>query len=197
MAFLPRPRPQPATLEETQPELLRPVRGSALPEELRDWCDAKRIDDLLAGRIPSANPQAEVQRLLVIGVCQLYTFLLPDVFERVDDFTRLLLPDDLLTERSVPHAFQTEVTDADCAEVEVLGWLYQFYISEKKDRRSCAKKDVPPRNPGRDPALHAALDRAYLVENSLGRLWLLNRPDSRLRERMDYYIAPASRRPIS
>ena len=179
----------PVTADETQPELLRQVRGATVPNELRDWCDPKRIDDLLAGRIPSANPQAEVQRLLVVGVCQFYAFLLPDVFERVDDFHRLLLPDDLLTEHSVLHAFQTEITDADCAEVEILGWLYQFYIAEKKDavmsrKSAVATADIPAVTQLFTP--HWIV--RYLVENSLGRLWLLNRPGSRIREHMPYYI---------
>jgi hypothetical protein len=184
----------PAAAEETQPELLRLVRGGAVPEELRGWCDAKRIDGLLAGRIPSDNPQAEVQRLLVIGVCQFYAFLLPDVFERVDDFTRLLLPDDLLTERSVPHAFQTQISDADCgdgqrANVEILGWLYQFYISERKDQVMARKSAVPTDDiPAVTQLFTPHWIVRYLVENSLGRLWLLNRPGSRLREHMPYYI---------
>lgn len=179
----------PVKADETQPELLRQVRGGTVPNELRDWCDPKRIDDLLAGRIPSANPQAEVQRLLVIGVCQFYAFLLPDVFERVDDFHRLLLPDDLLTEHSVPHAFQTEITDADCAEVEIIGWLYQFYIAEKKDAVMGRKSAVPTADiPAVTQLFTPHWIVRYLVENSLGRLWLLNRPGSRIREHMPYYI---------
>jgi hypothetical protein len=179
----------PVKADETQPELLRQVRGGTVPNELQDWCDPKRIADLLAGGIPSASPQAEVQRLLIVGVCQFYAFLLPDVFERVDDFHRLLLPDDLLTEHSVPHAFQTEINDADCAEVEILGWLYQFYIAEKKDAVMARKGAVPTADvPAVTQLFTPHWIVRYLVENSLGRLWLLNRPGSRIRERMPYYI---------
>lgn len=179
----------PASAEETQPELLKLTRTGALPEELRHHVDQTRLDDLLDGRIPSANPQGEVYRHLVLAACRFYHALLPDLFERVDDATELLLPDDLLTEHSVAHGFRTEITDADCETVEVLGWLYQFYIAEKKDAVMARKSAVPSEDiPAVTQLFTPHWIVRYLVENSLGRLWLLNRPESRLREHMPYYL---------
>jgi hypothetical protein len=178
-----------ASPEETQPELLKLARTGAIPEELRRHTNPARLNDLLDGRIPSPDPQGEVYRYLVLAACRFYHALLPDLFERLDDETELLLPDDLLTEQSVVQEFRTEMTDGDCAEVEVLGWLYQFYISEKKDAVMGRKAVVPTEDiPAVTQLFTPHWIVRYLVENSLGRLWLLNRPGSHLREHMPYYI---------
>jgi hypothetical protein len=175
--------------DETQPELLKLVRNGALPAGLRKHTDPSRLDDLLDGKIPSADPQGEVYRHLVLAACRFYHALLPDLFERIDDETELLLPDDLLTEQSVAQGFRTEIRDEDCAEVEILGWIYQFYISEKKKQVMDRKAAVPTEDiPAVTQLFTPHWIVRYLVENSLGRLWLLNRPSSRLRDQMPYYI---------
>src|SRR5262249_36536470 len=133
--------------EETQPEILKLTRNGSLPEELKRHTDPTRLNDLLDGRIPTATPgadaQGEVYRHLVLAACRFYHALMPDLFEKLDDETEFLLPDDLLTEQSVVYGFRTEITDDDCGEVELLGWLYQFYISEKKDAVMARKSAVP------------------------------------------------------
>jgi hypothetical protein len=116
----------PASAAETQPELLKLTRTGALPEELKSHTDPTRLNDLLDGRIPSPDAQGEVYRHLVLAACRFYHALLPNLFERLDDETELLLPDDLLTEHSVVHGFRTEISDEDCgdgqrANVEILG----------------------------------------------------------------------------
>jgi hypothetical protein len=184
----------PASAAETQPELLKLTRTGALPEELKSHTDPARLNDLLDGRIPSPNAQGEVYRHLVLAACRFYHALLPNLFEKLDDETELLLPDDLLTEHSVVHGFRTEISDDDCgdglrANVEILGWLYQFYISERKDQVMARKSAVPTEDiPAVTQLFTPHWIVRYLVENSLGRLWLLNRPGSRLREHMPYYI---------
>jgi hypothetical protein len=179
----------PADADSTQPELLKLVREGALPEALKRHTDPARLDDLLDGRLPSAHPQQEVYRHLVLAACRYYHALLPDLFERLDDTTELLLPDDLLTEHAPVAGFRTEVTDDDCGSVEVLGWLYQFYISEKKDAVMARKTAVPTADiPAVTQLFTPHWIVRYLVENSLGRLWLLNRPQSGLRAQMPYYV---------
>jgi hypothetical protein len=179
----------PATPDETQPELLKLVRAGNCPEELQRHTSLDRLNGLLDGRIPSNDAQGEVYRHLVLAACRFYNALLPDLFERLDDETELLLPDDLLTEHSVAQGFRSEITDEDCAEVEMLGWLYQFYISEKKDQVMARKATVPTADiPAVTQLFTPHWIVRYLVENSLGRLWLLNRPDSLLRSWMPYYI---------
>jgi type II restriction/modification system DNA methylase subunit YeeA len=86
------------------------------------------------------------------------------------------------------------MTPDACEDVEVIGWLYQFYISEKKDEvfdgLKKNKKITPENIPAATQLFTPHWIVRYLVENSLGRLWLLNRPNSRLKERMEYYIEP-------
>lgn len=174
---------------ETQPQLLKMTQAGMLPEELQRHTVSARLIDLLDGRIPSNDAQGEVYRHLVLAACRFYNALLPDIFARLDDATELLLPDDLLTEQSVIRGFRTEISDGDCAEVEILGWLYQFYISERKDQVMARKSAVPTEDiPTVTQLFTPHWIVRYLVENSLGRLWLLNRPSSRLREHMPYYI---------
>ena len=179
----------PATAQETQPELLKLTRAGALPAELASLTDPVRLNQWLDGHLPSSDPQGEVYRHLVLAACRFYHRLMPFLFEALDDETELLLPDDLLTAHSVVHGFRTAISDEDCAEVEVLGWLYQFYIAERKDQVMARKSAVPSEDiPAVTQLFTPHWIVRYLVENSLGRLWLLNRPGSRLREHMPYYI---------
>jgi hypothetical protein len=133
----------PANVDETQPELLKLTRSSALPAELVSFTNPKRLNDILDGHFPSPDPQGEVYRHLILAACRFYHNLMPFLFEALDDETELLLPDDLLTEHSIVHGFRTEISEEDCSEVELLGWLYQFYISEKKDQVMARKSAVP------------------------------------------------------
>jgi hypothetical protein len=104
------------------------------------------------------------------------------------------MPDDLLSPASILARLREVLTEEVCADVEVIGWLYQFYISEKKDQVFAGLKKNQKITAENIPAATQLFTPhwivRYLVENSLGRLWLLNRPTSKLAERMDYYIAP-------
>lgn len=184
----------PANEEKTQPEILKLTRNGALPAELGPFTDPVRINDLLDGRIPSADPQGEVYRHLVLAACRYYHNLMPFLFEALDAETELLLPDDLLTMHSVAQGFRSAITDDDCAEAEIIGWLYQFYISDKKDEvfegLKKNRKITPENIPAATQLFTPHWIVKYLVENSLGRLWMLNRPHSRLAGKMDYYIKP-------
>ena len=183
----------PASGTESQPELLKLMRSGSLPAALQNHTHETRLNGLLDGQIQpaiaGADPQGEVYRELVLAVCRSYHQLLPSLFEELDDATELLLPDDLLTEGSIVGGFRKEIRDEDCEDVESLGWLYQFYISEKKDEVMARKKAVPTEDiPAVTQLFTPHWIVRYLVENSLGRLWLLNRPGSNLREQMPYYI---------
>ena len=183
----------PAAEGETQPELLKLMRAGNLPSALQSHTDQDRLHGLLDGQVQTAiagaDPQGEVYRQLVLAVCRCYHELLPNLFEGLDDASELLLPDDLLSDGSIVGAFRKEINDEDCQDVESLGWLYQFYIAEKKDEVMARKKAVPTEDiPAVTQLFTPHWIVRYLVENSLGRLWLLNRPGSKLREHMPYYI---------
>ena len=183
----------PAAEGETQPELLKLMRAGHLPAGLQSHTNESRlhglIDGLIQPAIAGADPQGEVYRELVLATCRLYHELLPNLFEGLDDATELLLPDDLLTEGSITGQFRSEISDGDCQDVETIGWLYQFYICEKKDEVMAARKAVPTEDiPAVTQLFTPHWIVRYLVENSLGRLWLLNRPGSKLRDHMPFYV---------
>lgn len=176
----------------TQPEILQEAKAGHLDDDLPLTPSARQhLFDLLAGRAPSADGQAEVYRLLLVASCNQYYEVMPFLFEKIDDYTELLMPDDLLSASSVLAAARAVLTEPVCQDVEVIGWLYQFYISEKKDEVIGAKKPIAPENiPAATQLFTPDWIVRYLVQNSLGRLWLLNRPHSRLAAQMEFYIAP-------
>jgi hypothetical protein len=183
----------PAGEGETQPEVLKLMRAGSLPVELKPHTNEARLHGLLDGQIPpaiaGADPQGEVYRELVLASCRSYHRLLPDVFEQADDYTELLLPDEILSENSIVAAFREKVSDEDCDDVEALGWLYQFYISERKDNAMAKKKSVEPRDiPAVTQLFTPHWIVRFLVENSIGRLWLRSRPESKLREHMPFFV---------
>ena len=172
----------------TRPELLSEAMAGNLP----DGAPAT-IESLLDGRTPSNNPQAEAYRLLLVYTCNQWHGPMPFLFEQIDDYTELLMPEDLLSQTSILAELRTVMTEDACQDVEIIGWLYQFYISEKKDQVFASLKKNQKITAENIPAATQLFTPhwivRYLVENSLGRLWLLNRPQSRLVEQMDYYIA--------
>jgi len=179
----------PAAPGEVQPEILKMVNAGSMPDELKDYVDQKRVIDLLNRNIPSQNPEQEVYRLLVLGACRFYHSILKTIFAKLDDETELLLPDDLLGDLSVLAGFRTEINDEDCDDVEVIGWLYQFYISDEKDKVIERKSAVPTEDiPAVTQLFTPHWIVRYITENSLGRLWMLNRPNSGLKKHMPYYI---------
>ncbi len=173
----------------TRPEILSEATAGNLPEGA-----PKTIGALLDGRTPSNDPQAEAYRLLLVHACNRWHGPMPFLFEEIDDYTELLMPEDLLSQTSILAELRKVMTEDACQDVEIIGWLYQFYISEKKDQVFAGLKKNVKITAENIPAATQLFTPhwivRYLVENSLGRLWLLNRPGSKLAERMGYYIPP-------
>lgn len=185
----------------TLPRVVSPADGATRPEILAEAIAGNLPDKappaiaaLLDGRVPSNDPQGEAYRLLLVHACNAWHEPMPFLFEKFDDYSELLMPDDLLSPASILARLREVLTEEVCADVEVIGWLYQFYISEKKDQVFAGLKKNQKITAENIPAATQLFTPhwivRYLVENSLGRLWLLNRPTSKLAERMDYYIAP-------
>lgn len=133
-------------------------------------------------------------RLLLIAQCNALASAMPFLFERIDDATELLLPDNLLHTDSVIAKLVADIPEEDWREVEIIGWLYQFYISEKKDQvigKVVKSEDIPAATQLFTPNWIVK----YLVQNSVGRLWLMANPHSGLKAQMDYYIEPAEQTP--
>ena len=186
----------PAAEGETQPELLKLMRAGSLPAELKSHTNEARLHGLLDGQIPPAmagsDPQGEVYRELVLASCRSYHQLLPELFEGLDDASELLLPDDLLSEGSIAGGLRSAISDKECEDVEIIGWLYQFYISEKKDQvigKVVKSEDIPAATQLFTPNWIVK----YMVQNSLGATWLATYPDSPLKGQMEFYIEPAEK----
>lgn len=135
----------------------------------------------------------EVFRRVIVAQCNELAECLPEVFGQVDDADALTLPDGLLnsSEHSVLYHMVEDIPEEVWDDVEVLGWMYQFYNAELKDaffkaKRKASAADIAPATQLFTPEWIVR----YMVENSLGRLWMLNHPESRLRKRMEYYIEP-------
>ncbi|MFT2186138.1 BREX-1 system adenine-specific DNA-methyltransferase PglX [Pseudomonas putida] len=176
------------------PEILAEAKMALLDEELVTGKTREKVLDLLAGKAPSSDPQGEAYRLLLVSVCNHWYGQMPFLFEQIADYTELLMPEDLLSQGSIVTSLREVMNEEVCQDVEVIGWLYQFYIAEKKDEVFAGLKKNIKISAENIPAATQLFTPhwivRYLVENSLGRLWLLNRPQSKLAERMDYYIAP-------
>ncbi|NLV30313.1 MAG: BREX-1 system adenine-specific DNA-methyltransferase PglX [Acidobacteria bacterium] len=177
-----------------QPEILAEAKMGHIDEEMVPANTRQEIFSLLNGKSPSPDPQGEVYRLLLVAACNFWNKAMPFLFQHIDDYTELLMPDDLLSGNSILTYTREAMTPDACEDVEVIGWLYQFYISEKKDEvfdgLKKNKKITPENIPAATQLFTPHWIVRYLVENSLGRLWLLNRPASKLIEQMDYYIKP-------
>lgn len=177
-----------------QPEILAEAKMGHIDEEMVGDKTRQQIFALLDGKVRSHDPQGEAYQLLVVAACNDWHRAMPFLFERIEDYTELLMPDDLLSGNSILAYTREAMTTEACQDVEVIGWLYQFYISEKKDEvfdgLKKNKKITPENIPAATQLFTPHWIVRYLVENSLGRLWLLNRPNSKLVDRMDYYIKP-------
>jgi len=180
-------------VDRTRPEILDQAAAGSIPDHVRAPV-ATRIRDLLEGRAPSREPQVEAYRLLLVAACNDLSRVMPFLFEAIADYTELLMPNELLAADGWVIRMREVMTEDACQDVEIIGWLYQFYISEKKDQVFAGLKKNQKITAENIPAATQLFTPhwivRYLVENSLGRLWLLNRPGSRLAERMEYYIAP-------
>lgn len=139
----------------------------------------------------AGDREEELYHLLLIAQCNALHACLPLLFEKVSDTSELLLPDNLLYSDSVIRRLVREIPDKDWESVEIIGWLYQFYISEKKAAvigKTVKTEDIPAATQLFTPNWIVQ----YMVQNTLGRQWLAAAPDSSLREHMPYYIEPAA-----
>lgn len=116
--------------------------------------------------------------------------ILPNVFDPITDDLALLLPDNLLNENSVIRDIVTMVDEQDWTEVEIVGWLYQYYIADQKESffsnrgKKAGKKDIPVATQLFTPKWIVK----YMVDNSLGKYWLERYPDQDIEKSLDYYL---------
>jgi Eco57I restriction-modification methylase len=179
--------------------LSNPDAGKADPEILEH---AQHVDfpggglkkDIVVELKLDGTKDEELYRLLLVAQCNALHRAMPFLFERVSDETELLLPDNLLHSDSLIRRLVKSIDEADWQEVEIIGWIYQFYISEKKEEvigKVVKSEDIPAATQLFTPNWIVK----YMVQNSLGAQWLSTYPDSKLKEQMEYYIEPAEQTP--
>ena len=181
--------------EYNAPKVVTPARGQMRPEILQEAM-AGSVDEVL--RLSPEDltlSEEKLYRKLLVATCNNQMSLpMPFLFEHITDYTELLLPDDLLSEQSFVTDIRKGMTDEDCQNVELMGWLYQFYITDRKAEAE-AKKSKKGGLKSDEQAAATQLFTPhwvvrYMVENSLGRIWMTLHPDSRLIDDMPYYIKP-------
>ena len=163
------------------PEILEHAADVDLPNFDREKAVELKLD---------GSKDEELYRLLLKAQCNALHQAMPFLFERIGDETELLLPANLLHTDSLIHRMVESIDESAWGQIEIIGWLYQFYISEKKDQvigNVVASEDIPAATQLFTPNWIVK----YLVQNSLGAQWLATYPDSQLSEKMEYYIKPA------
>ena len=174
--------------------VLSSADGSAgLPQILEECLDID-LPGLNASRVAElkldGNKDEELYRELLLAQCHALNQVMPLLFEQVSDESELLLPDNLTKTDSLIRDLVSSIPEEDWSDVQIIGWLYQFYISEKKDQvigKVVKSEDIPAATQLFTPNWIVK----YLVQNSVGRLWLMAQPDSTLASEWEYYIQPA------
>ena len=167
--------------DRDQPEILEHAADVDLPGLDREKAVELKLD---------GTQDEELYRLLINAQCNALHKAMPFLFERIGDETELLLPANLLHTDSLIRQLVARIDESAWEQIEIIGWLYQFYISEKKDQvigKVVKSEDIPAATQLFTPNWIVK----YLVQNSLGAQWLATYPHSPLKGQMDYYIEPA------
>lgn len=177
--------------ELRDPAILQKARKGET-EKLRD--DEKKI---LNQYLIESNDEDAFGLLLTV-YCRNQK-LLNRVFGHIDDYTELLLPNNLLSGGGIVELINDNdaIEEDDYKEVELIGWLYQFYISDKKDEVFASFKKKKKARPEDIPAVTQIFTPKwivkYMVENTVGRIWLDKHPDSPIRSEMKYFVEPSDK----
>lgn len=167
--------------------------GSQAVDEALD-VEIEGADPVRVAELKQAGEDGPLFRYLFLAQCAELSGCLPGVFQPVDACMALLLPANLMDADGVIGRMVEDIPEEDWEKnVQVLGWMYQYYNSEVKDAFFASKAKETPDTIG--PATQLFTPDwivRYMVQNSLGRLWMLNNPGSPLRDQMEYYIEPDS-----
>lgn len=145
------------------------------------------------------NKDEELFKYLLIVQCNALNSILPGMFQKISDYTELLFPDNLLRQGSVVEQLVTQIpaddfnVQSEIGQIEIIGWLYQYYISEKHEEvvdplhgKSIKKEEVPAAT----QLFTTDWVVRYLIDNSVGRYWIERNPDSKLKDDLQYFVAP-------
>lgn len=149
--------------------------------------------------LKDANKTEELYKYLLITQCNALSTVLPRVFQKIEDYTELLLPDYLLREGSVIEQMISIIPEdnfdvnTEGGQIEIIGWLYQYYISEKHEEvvdplhgKVVKKEEVPAAT----QLFTTDWVVRYLIDNSVGRYWIERNPNSMLADNLTYFVKP-------
>lgn len=156
-----------------------------------DGLDMEHIYEL-----KEVNDEPELFKYLIIAQCNALSDILPGIFQEIDDYTELLFPDNLLRTGSVIEQMVTAIPQDDWLDaVEIIGWLYQYYINAPKDALINAKKQYKSKDvPFVTQIFTSEWIVQYMVQNSLGRLWLDSTGEDFSTYGWDYYLESKDRK---
>ncbi|AEI50611.1 BREX-1 system adenine-specific DNA-methyltransferase PglX [Runella slithyformis] len=180
----------------TNPEILQNALGGTLDPDLT--LDRQRLNDLLDGRTAAADARTDAYKLLLVAACNQWSKAMPFMFERISDYTELLLPDDLLSDFGIVADIRNGMSDEDCQQEELLGWLYQFYISDENERLIKSKSIYQKHELA--PASQLFTPKwivKYLVDNTLGQVWAEMNPNTTILDKLEFYIEPSYKNQLS
>ena len=171
--------------------------GAFRPQALAEAMDLplEALDQTQVAELVQRGDDEALFRAIFLAQCDELAACMPAVFDKIGGSMELLLPDGLLREGGVVEKLVTSIPEEDWREgVEIVGWMYQYYVSERKDEVFASfKKGKKAERESIAPATQLFTPNwivRYLTENSLGRLWMLNRPDSELPKDMPYFVKP-------
>ena len=170
------------------------ILAEAINMEL-DGLDMEKVYTL-----KNANDDDALFKYMIIVQCNALSSILPGMFQHISDYTELLFPDNLLREGSVVEQMVSMIPEEDWTDqVQIIGWLYQYYNTEPKDKVfadlkkniKITKENIPAATQLFTPDWIVR----YMVENSLGRLWLEGHPNDELKASWKYYLDEAEQEP--
>ena len=172
------------------PEILKDVLHLEL-----DGLDKSKVSEML-----NANQTEELYRYLLLTQCNALNEALPEMFERLGSYTEMLLPNNILKPDSVLGRLVTDIPEEDWKDaVEIIGWMYQYYNTEPKqtvfDGLKKNVKITKEKIPAATQLFTPDWIVRYMVENSLGRLWIESHPNDTLKANWKYYLDEAEQTP--
>ena len=176
--------------------------GAFKPEILSDalHLDLPGLDNDKVAAYIESNQTEDLYRYLLLTQCNALNEALPRMFEKMGGYTELLFPNNILKADSILGRMVTDIPEEDWTDqVQIIGWLYQYYNSELKDETfDLLKKNVKvtkERIPSATQLFTPDWIVRYMVENSLGRLWIEGHPDDELKSGWKYYLDEAEQEP--
>ena len=176
--------------------------GAFKPEILNDvlHLDLPGLDSGKVAEYIESNDTEALYRYLLLTQCNALNSALPVMFERMGGYTEMLLPNNILRQDSVLGHMVSDIPEEDWQDaVQIIGWLYQYYNTELKDDTFAQLKKNVKITKERIPAATQLFTPdwivRYMVENSLGRLWLEGHPNAELHDGWKYYLDEAQQEP--